>query len=124
MTDILVFACIEIIIFLSILVCYLYLKYDKIRDDKNKTTGPIPEKEELVGVPTLTIQSDHPYKYLTTEQMNAILDYADNIADTVIEIAKNERSHNTSYTLTGTTDAIVTITDGEVSIKELLPTSR
>ena len=60
-----------------------------------------------------------PYKYLTREQKLAIADYADDVVETLSEISEHELDRHTSYTLTGTTGSIVTIIDGEVSIKEL-----
>lgn len=97
---------------LGLLVGFLFAKY---MDLNNKSISQkIPDE-----IPTIVETVSEPYKYLTREQKLAIADYADDVVETLSEISEHELDRHTSYTLTGTTGSIVTIIDGEVSIKEL-----
>lgn len=100
------------ILILGIAVGFLFGKYILFKNESSSQKVP-------AETPTIAEPVSEPYKYLTREQKLAIADYADDVVETLSEISEHELDRHTSYTLTGTTGSIVTIIDGEVSIKEL-----
>ena len=100
------------ILILGIAVGFLFGKYILFKNESSSQKVP-------AEIPTIVEPVSEPYKYLTREQKLAIADYADDVVETLSEISEHELDRHTSYTLTGTTGSIVTIIDGEVSIKEL-----
>ncbi|MCK9576803.1 MAG: hypothetical protein M0R51_12850 [Clostridia bacterium] len=102
------------ILILGLLVGFLFAKYVSSKNES-------PSQKVQDEIPTVTEPVSEPYKYLTRDQKLAIADYADDVVDTLCEISEHEHDKDTNYTLTRTAGSIVTIIDGEVSIKELPP---